>query len=50
MIDPVGEMSDLTESAEMLRSGPPWWLHAILFGLSILLIVAAATILACLVA
>jgi len=44
------DLSDLTEPAEALRSGPPWWLHAILFGLSVLLIVAAVMFLACLVA
>jgi hypothetical protein len=35
------DISSLTESAEKLRAGPPWWLHAVLFALSILLIFAA---------
>ena len=40
MIQRVYQMEDLTESAEMLRQGPPWWLHAILFGLIALLLIA----------
>jgi hypothetical protein len=35
-------------SAEMVRAGPPWWLHAVLFGLCLLVTGAAVTILACL--
>jgi hypothetical protein len=41
------ETPDLTDSAEVLLAGPPWWLHAILFGLSVLLIAAVVTFLAC---
>lgn len=44
MIRRIYEMEDLTESAEMLREGPPWWLHAILFGLIALLLGAGAVI------
>jgi hypothetical protein len=38
---PDCEMPALTETAEGMPTGPPWWLHAILLGLSVLLIVAA---------
>ena len=33
MIKRIYQMEDLAESSEMLKQGPPWWLHAILFGL-----------------
>lgn len=42
MIRRIYEMEDLTEAAEMLRKGPPWWLHAALFGLIAALLVAGA--------
>jgi hypothetical protein len=44
MIQHIYEMEDLTEAAEMLRKGPPWWLHAILFGLIALLLVIGSVI------
>lgn len=44
MIQRVYEMEDLTEAAETLRKGPPWWLHAILFGLIALLLGVGAVI------
>jgi hypothetical protein len=37
-------MEDLTDAAEMLRSGPPWWFHVLLV-LLILLLIAAGPIL-----
>lgn len=40
MIKRVYKMEDLTDSAEMYRSGPPWWLHVMLFGLIMFLISA----------
>jgi hypothetical protein len=42
------ETPGLTEAAPEMPAGPPWWLHAILFGLSVLLIVAAVILAACL--
>ena len=42
MIRRIYRMEDLTESAEMLRQGPPWWLHAVLFGLIALLLITGA--------
>jgi hypothetical protein len=42
------ETPGLTETAEGMPPGPPWWLHAILLGLSVLLIVAAVMFAACL--
>jgi len=44
MIKRIYEMDDLAESSEMLRHGPPWWLHAILFGLILGLIAAVSII------
>lgn len=41
MIQRTYDISCLTGSAEKLRAGPPWWLHAILFALSILMIAVA---------
>ncbi|MGE0131584.1 MAG: hypothetical protein AB7U82_26175 [Blastocatellales bacterium] len=44
MIQRIYEMEDLTEAAETLRKGPPWWLHTILFGLIALLLGAGAVV------
>ena len=44
MIKRIYQFEELTESAEVSRSGPPWWLHVALFGL-ILTIIAAAAVL-----
>jgi hypothetical protein len=41
------EIPDLSEPAQALLAGPPWWLHAILFGLSVLLMAAAVMFIAC---
>jgi hypothetical protein len=48
MTRPDCEIPGLTETAEGMPAGPPWWLHAILLGLSLLLIVAAVMFVACL--
>lgn len=44
MIKRIYQMEDLAESSEMLKQGPPWWLHAILFGLILGLIAAVSII------
>ncbi|PYT07944.1 MAG: hypothetical protein DMF60_06050 [Acidobacteria bacterium] len=44
MIKRIYQMEDLAESAEMLKHGPPWWLHAILFGLILGLLAAVSII------
>lgn len=44
MIKRIYQMENLAESSEMLRLGPPWWLHAILFGLILGLIAAVSII------
>ena len=44
MIQRIYKMEDLTEAAEMLRKGPPWWLHAALFGIIVTILVAFATL------
>jgi hypothetical protein len=44
MIKRIYQMEDLAESSEMLKDGPPWWLHAILFGLILGLIAAVSII------
>jgi hypothetical protein len=48
MIQRKRNRTGLRSSAEMIRAGAPWWLHAVLFGLSLLVTGAAVTILACL--
>ncbi len=40
----ICDESDLIDSAEGLRLGPPSWLHAILFVLLVLLIVTAVMV------
>jgi hypothetical protein len=44
MIKRIYQMEDLAESSEMLKQGPPWWLHAILFGLILGLLAAVSMI------
>jgi hypothetical protein len=44
MIKRIYDIDELTESAELIRSGPPWWLHAALFAL-ILLVLAGVSVL-----
>ncbi|HKS27701.1 MAG TPA: hypothetical protein VJS44_07770 [Pyrinomonadaceae bacterium] len=44
MIKQIYELEELTESAEMLRTGPPFWLHALLFGLILALLVATSIV------
>lgn len=44
MIKRIYQIEDLAESSEMLKHGPPWWLHAILFGLILGLIAAVSII------
>ena len=43
MIKRIYRMEELTESAELLRAGPPWWVHVVLFGL-ILILLASVTV------
>jgi hypothetical protein len=43
MIKRIYRMEELTESAELLRAGPPWWVHVVLFGL-IFVLLASVTI------
>ena len=44
MIKRIYQMEDLAESSEMLKHGPPWWLHVILFGLILGLLAAVSII------
>lgn len=44
MIKRIYQMEDLAESSEMLKQGPPWWLHAILCGLILALLAAVSII------
>ena len=44
MIKRIYQMEDLTESSEMLRQGPHWWIHATLFGLILVLLAAVSVI------
>ena len=39
MIKRIYLIEELGGSSEMLRSGVPWWLHGILFGLILLLVI-----------
>jgi len=45
MITRIYRMEELTDSAEMLRTGPPWWFHLLLV-LLILLLIGAGPIMA----
>ena len=44
MIKRIYQLDDLKESAELLRQGPSWWVHAVLFGLIVVLITAVSII------
>jgi len=44
MIKRIYQLDDLKESAELLRQGPSWWVHAVLFGLIVVLIAAVSII------
>ena len=44
MIKRIYLIEELSESAEMLQRSVPWWLHGILFGLIILVLLSASII------
>lgn len=44
MIKRIYQLDDLKESAELLRQGPSWWVHAVLFGLIVVLITTVSII------
>jgi hypothetical protein len=44
MIKRIYRMEDLEESAELLRQGPPWWVHVALFALIFILLATASVV------